>query len=62
MKKDVFNEGRQGKVLSLIELLASAGAAGIPAGKSLTCPQIWNFTFPPFPTLLLDISALSMSL
>lgn len=31
MKKDVFHEGRQGKVLSLGELLLSAGLGGIPA-------------------------------
>jgi hypothetical protein len=35
MKKDVFHEGRQGKVLSLGELLLAAGTAGIPAGESL---------------------------
>jgi hypothetical protein len=31
MKKDVFSEGKQGKVLSLGELLISAGIGGIPA-------------------------------
>jgi len=33
MKKDVFHEGKQGKVLSLGELLISAGLGGIPAGE-----------------------------
>jgi hypothetical protein len=31
MKKDFYGEGKQGKVLSLGELLISAGAGGIPA-------------------------------
>lgn len=34
MKKNVFHEGRQGKVLSLGELLISAGIGGVPAGES----------------------------
>lgn len=34
MKKNVFHEGRQGKVLSLGELLISAGIGGVPAGQS----------------------------
>jgi hypothetical protein len=38
MKKDVFHEGRQGKVLSLGELLISAGVGGIPAGESHSIP------------------------
>lgn len=37
MKKDVFHEGRQGKVLSLGELLLAAGVGGIPASWSTTC-------------------------
>lgn len=38
MKKDVFHEGRQGKVLSLGELLISAGVGGIPAGALYPMP------------------------
>jgi hypothetical protein len=33
MKKDVFHEGKQGKVLSLGELLLAAGSGGVPAGE-----------------------------
>jgi solute carrier family 25 aspartate/glutamate transporter 12/13 len=33
MKKDVFHEGKQGKVLSLTELLCAAGIGGVPAGE-----------------------------
>ena len=31
MKKDVFHEGRRGKVLSAGELLFAAGISGMPA-------------------------------
>jgi len=40
MKKDVFHEGRQGKVLSLGELLISAGVGGIPAGELHPIPPL----------------------
>ncbi|WWD17746.1 hypothetical protein CI109_102187 [Kwoniella shandongensis] len=37
LKKDVFHEGRRGKVLSFGELLMAAGIAGMPAAY-LTTP------------------------
>jgi solute carrier family 25 aspartate/glutamate transporter 12/13 len=37
LKKDVFHEGRRGKVLSTGELLLAAGAAGMPSAY-LTTP------------------------
>jgi len=44
MKKDVFHEGRQGKVLSLGELLISAGVGGIPAGELHPMPTLLQTT------------------
>lgn len=37
MKKDVFKEGKQGKILSTGELLMAAGIAGMPSA-ALTTP------------------------
>jgi solute carrier family 25 aspartate/glutamate transporter 12/13 len=36
LKKDVFNEGRRGKVLSTGELLLAAGIAGMPSAYMTT--------------------------
>lgn len=40
MKRDVFHENRQGKVLSLGELLISAGIGGIPAASLTTVSDV----------------------
>lgn len=36
MKKDVFHEGRRGKVLSTGELLVAAGVSGMPSAYGTT--------------------------
>jgi hypothetical protein len=51
MKKNYFGEGKQGKVLSLGELLAAAGIGGIPAVSTLL-----SFATEPSPSMLGNFS------
>jgi hypothetical protein len=44
LKKDVFHEGKQGKILSTGELLLAAGTAGMPAA-ALTTPFVCLLRF-----------------
>jgi solute carrier family 25 aspartate/glutamate transporter 12/13 len=42
MKKDVFHEGKRGKVLSFGELLMAAGISGMPAAYMTTPFGEWH--------------------